>query len=406
MTATIISFLGRNTAKPGDGYKKARYRFPDGWEQETPFFGLALAEKIKPKRIVILGTEGSMWDVLVEHLSQSEDDLAIWQSLSEAAQSKNVSPELLQRAHPLVEKHLGCAVDLRLIPYGRDDEEQSGILEAIAQTNITGCVHIDITHGFRHLAALGLLSAFFLERITHLDVAGLYYGALDMTQGGITPVVNLKGLLAIQRWVDALDRFDQNGDYGVFADLLLADGIAPDKANCLKKAAFFERTFNLRDAARQLRTFLDAMDENLPGTGRLFQQPLLERLSWAEGKKLYEQQRHLADVYLKRRDFVRAAVLAWEAIITFECTQHGLNSDNYAEKGGRKEAEVKLKERLQAEGTAWGKSPQRRIKDLRNSLAHGSPPAKWAGDLHQALAAPDNLFEMLNRDIKASLPNH
>lgn len=65
MTGTLISFLGRNTAKPGAGYKLARYRFPDGWEYETPFFGLALAETLRPERVVILGTAGSMWDVLI-----------------------------------------------------------------------------------------------------------------------------------------------------------------------------------------------------------------------------------------------------------------------------------------------------------------------------------------------------
>lgn len=403
MTGTLISFLGRNTAKPGDGYKTARYRFLDGWERETPFFGLALAEKLQPDRMVILGTAGSMWGVLVGHLSQSEDDMAVWQSLDEAAHSAAVGPDLLQQARSLVEQRLGCSVDLRLIPYGQDGEEQIGILQAIAQADLKGRVTIDLTHGFRHLAALGLLSAFFLERLARLDVAGLYYGALDMTRDGITPVVRLDGLLAIQRWIDALDRFDQSGDYGVFADLLLADGIAPDKANCLKKAAFFERTFNLRDAARHLGTFLAVLDENLPGTGRLFQQQLTERLTWARGKPLHEQQRHLAYVYLNRRDFVRAAVLAWEAIITLECTRHKLDFDDYSEDGDRKQAEAELKSRLLAEGARWKDAPQRRIKDLRNSLAHGSPPATWAGDLRQALGAPEKLFEMLNKDMKASL---
>lgn len=403
MTGTLISFLGRNTAKPGDGYKMARYRFPDGWERETPFFGLALAEKLQPDRMVILGTAGSMWDVLVEHLSQNEDDLALWQRLHEAAQSANVGPDLLDLARPLVKRRLGCDVDLRLIPYGQDGEEQIGILQTIAQAELKGRVTIDLTHGFRHLAALGLLSAFFLERLARLDVEGLYYGALDMTRDGITPVVRLDGLLAIQRWIDALDRFDQNGDYGVFADLLMADGVSADKTKCLKKAAFFERIFNLRDAARQLRTFLKELETDLPGSGRLFQKQLTERLSWARGNILHEQQSHLARVYLTRRDFVRTAVFAWEGVITLECTRHGLDFDDYTEDGDRKQAEAQLKSRLLAEGTRWKDAPQRRIKDLRNSLAHGSPPANWSTDIRQALSDPERLCKMLETDMKASL---
>lgn len=403
MTRTLISFLGRNTVKPGGGYRKARYRFSDGWERETPFFGLALAEKLQPSRIIILGTAGSMWDVLVEHLSQSEADLAIWQSLSEAAQSANVGADQLERARPLVEQRLGCSVDLQLIPYGENDEQQIGILQTIAGADIKGRVTIDLTHGFRHLAALGLLSAFFLERMAQLDVAGLYYGALDMTRNGVTPVVRLDGLLAIQRWIDALDRFDQNGDYGVFAPLLVADGVAEDKARCLKDAAFYERTFNLRDAARKLRTFLPLLDAGLPGTGQLFQKRLGERLAWVRENELHEHQRHLANVYLNRRDFVRAAVLAWEAIITRECALNRLDFDDYGEDGDRKQAEAVLKSRLLSEGARWKDAPHRRIKELRNSLAHGSPPSNWVPELRQALSDPERLYKMLEADVKRAL---
>lgn len=404
MNTTLVSFLGKNLGDPKTGYQNATYRFPDGSERETPFFGLALAQEVRPDRVVILGTAGSMWDVLVGHLAESGADEVVWESLMEAAQTASVDLNLLERARPLAERRLGCPVDLRLIPYGRNAEEQTAILQTIAEAVPKGRVVMDLTHGFRHLAALGLLSAFFLERMAQLDVVGLYYGALDMSpRGAAKPVVRLDGLLSIQRWIDALDRFDQNGDYGVFADLLMAEGVPRDKANCLKKAAFFERTFNLRDAARQLGTFLGVLDTDLPGTGRLFQQQLAERLAWARGNPLHVQQRHLAYVYLNRRDFVRTAVFAWEAIITLECTRHALDFDDYEENGDRKQAEAELKTRLRANGTRWPDAPQRRIKDLRNSLAHGSPPADWAPELRQALSDPERLFAMLKADMKTSL---
>jgi hypothetical protein len=38
-----------------------------------------------------------------------------------------------------------------------------------------------------------------------------------MTEGGVTLVLRLDGLTAIQRWVAALDHFDASGDYAVFA---------------------------------------------------------------------------------------------------------------------------------------------------------------------------------------------
>ncbi len=373
-TLTLVSFLGKNTGDPKTGYRTATYRFPDGAERATPFFGLALADELKPDRIVILGTAGSMWDVLVGHLAEEEADDDIWEQLMDAAQSGRVGTELLERARPQVARRLGRLVDLRLIPYGRDGEEQTAILQTIAEAVPNGRVVMDLTHGFRHLAALGLLSAFFLERMARLDVAGLYYGALDMTQNGITPVVRLDGLLAIQRWIDALDRFDQNGDYGVFAPLLIADGVEENKARYLEEAAFHERTFNLSGARQKLSTFLPVLDKDLPGTAALFQKRLAERLAWVREGKLHEHQRKLAYEYLKRGDFVRATVFGWEALVTRECDKRKLSASDF--KVGREPAAEAFEAEIQAdEHPNWMRQAYWTLKNLRNALAHGNPPS-------------------------------
>lgn len=116
---------------------------------------------------------------------------------------------------------------------------------------------------------------------------------------------------------------------------------------------------------------------------------------------LYEHQRSLAYVYLNRRDYVRAAVLAWEAVITRECQQCGLDPEDFGEDGERGQAEAMLKARLQQQGTRWAESPHRRLKDLRNSLAHASAP--WSPEVRKALADPDQLFKLLEADIKRVL---
>jgi CRISPR-associated DxTHG motif protein len=58
----------------------------------------------------------------------------------------------------------GREVTPRLIPFGRTDGEQRQILETIAAVAETGEVSFDLTHGFRHLGIVGMLSAFMLER--------------------------------------------------------------------------------------------------------------------------------------------------------------------------------------------------------------------------------------------------
>jgi CRISPR-associated Csx2 family protein len=61
--STLISFLGKGQADPQTGYRTANYRFDDGFSRRVPFFGLALAEYLKPDRLVLVGTPSSMWDV-------------------------------------------------------------------------------------------------------------------------------------------------------------------------------------------------------------------------------------------------------------------------------------------------------------------------------------------------------
>jgi CRISPR-associated DxTHG motif protein len=61
-------------------------------------------------------------------------------------------------------------------------------------------LQIDVTHGFRHLGMVGFLSAELLQRLrAQTEVHAVWYGALDMTQDQLTPVLALDGLQSVQR---------------------------------------------------------------------------------------------------------------------------------------------------------------------------------------------------------------
>jgi CRISPR-associated Csx2 family protein len=386
---TLVTFLGRGREDPRAGYRETTYRFPDGTEYRTNFFGLALAEYLQPDRIVVLGTRGSMWGALVEHVAAAGEEEARIALIDAEAQGA-VDQALLDRLIRVLGRAAGREVAPRLIPFGRTEEEQREILRTIAGVVGRAEVSFDLTHGFRHLGMIGMLSAFMLERTGRLGVRSLWYGALDMMSAeGVAPVLRLDGLNAIQRWVDALGRFDAGGDYGVFAPLLEADGVQPDKARCLADAAFHERTFNLGAAAQKLGTFRSVLASPLPGASGLFQDRLAERLRWIDEKDLAAQQRRLAELYLARADFVRAAQFAWEALISRECKGYDpqqREKREATEKDLDKKFRVKDCDKAQAEAFFT-------LRSLRNALAHGTPPPdercrrllKSPQRLHQAL---------------------
>lgn len=400
MTHTLVTFLGKGRDNTQTGYRKATYRFPDGSQRETPFFGLALAEYLQPDNIVILGTCGSQWGVLVENFATGNEEEDARLRLMAAEEKAQVNQELLDELTPLLCRAVGRNVIPRLIPYGRDDGEQYAILGQIAAAVPKGAVSFDLTHGFRHLGMVGFLSAFLLERIGRLEVRGLWYGALDMTENGLTPVIRLDGLSAVQRWIDALDHFDATGDYGVFERLLVADGVAEDKARCLKEAAFHERTSNLSDARRKINTFLPVLDQPLAGASGLFQDKLRQRLAWAKENDLAANQRKLAYQYLNRGDYLRAAIFGLEAFITRECEKRNYDPNDF--EAGRKRALEALDSEFEKNmhpgwmyGACWA------LRIIRNAMTHGNPPTD--DRLRNVVKDPEELKEELRECFKELL---
>ncbi len=385
MTHTLVTFLGKGREDKRTGYRTATYRFPDGSKQERPFFGLALADHLGVDTLVILGTCSSQWGVLVENLAgkgQEEDRIL---ELMDAESSATVDQTMLDELTDVMSDGLGRSVVPRLIPSGKDAEEQYKILSIVADCVPSGTVDFDVTHGFRHLSMIGFLSAFMLERVrslNSLNVDGLWYGALDMTESGMTPVLRLDGLSRVRAWVDALARFDASGDYGVFAPLLIQDGVPKDKVGCLERAAFYERVSNDRDAKRFLDTFLAVLKERLAGASGLFQDRLECALEWAKDEPRSQRQRSLALKYLEREDFVRAAVFGLEAFVTQECERGKLDPDKRQDREKVVDTLRKADALPEKEDAAYD-----RLNALRNALAHAIRPKrehkKLLGDRRQ-----------------------
>ena len=397
MTHTLITILGGSR---GPGYRQATYRFSNGEEDRTTFFGLALARHLHPEVTVILGTAGSQWGVLVEHLAgETSDEEDARLELLSAEEQGTVTQELLDRLAPLMARRMNCEVRPALIPLGRDEQEQYHILSAIADAVPKGSLSFDLTHGFRHLGMVGFLSSFMLERLHRLEVRGLWYGALDMTRGDITPVLRLDGLMGVQRWVAALDRFDATGDYAVFGPLLVADGVAEDKAACLEGAAFLERTLNVEDAAEKIRTFLPVLDCPLNGTSRLFQDQLATRLRWVQENRRSEQLRKLARQYLSRGDFVRAAMFGREA-----CDKHVREELDLPIDERPSDETQEAIQRFVDELTSERRHAFHTLRQYRNALAHGERPESTR--MQAALKNPQELRRELERALKTFFGSH
>lgn len=351
---TLISFLGKG--QDGRGYREANYQFDDGdIFENSKYFGLVLAEKIQPKKIILLGTSGSMWDVFFE---QGFDKLENqWLDLSNAVKSQVVTAEMLQPFEQYLSGVLKTEVQCVLIPFAKDTKEQIEILSVLSEKlGDKEKVVLDVTHSFRHLPMLSLVVARFLKRTQNIDVEHIYYGALEMSESNKTPVIMLDGMLTMLDWVDALTTFDKDGDYGQFADLLERENFDKNKAELIKQASFFERTSNSTQAYEKLNSVFDDLEKFSSPIFDLFKPQLVKRLTWFKRSNRGLREQHLAREYLQRYDYVRAVIYAQEGKISGELFKDKKDLNNHQLR------EEKLKQLSELSN----------FKKLRNKLAHGN----------------------------------
>jgi len=401
MSHTLISFLGKANKDNGGHYRTANYDF-QGDIKTTQFFGLALSDVIKPNKIIVLGTSGSMWDVFYEAFAnESEQQAERWIALSESAENNAVTDEQLRACATDLSQKLGVECLLKIIPYGIDETEQSKILEIMAtDINKNDTVSLDLTHGLRHLPMLGLLSAMYLQTAKQVSIAGIYSGALELiTDDKITPVIRLDGLLKIADWINALHGFDKTGDIAPFSGLLQQEGMAAETADLLKIAAFYENTLSITQARTPLKDFAKQTANNLPGLANLFSDSLNERISWKDQKYIYLRQREKSLFYLKQGDYVRAAALGYEAVITHYLKKNDPRADveNY-------EIRDKVRQTIenQLSKTEW--KAYKLLRNIRNSLAHANRPNK--GEIQTILSNESLLQQKLTELFAQMLPEN
>jgi CRISPR-associated DxTHG motif protein len=277
----------------------------------------------------------------------------------ELAQQNAVTESVLHKFAPLIEQHLGLPVDLRIIPYARDTTEQVAIISSIANATLPKqTVILDVTHGFRHLPMLGLVAAHYLERVRQVNVRNLYYGALEMTEHGETPVLDLRGLLQTMDWIQAFAAYDASGNYAHFAPLLANENWSEADCKTLNEAAFFERTTNIVKTREKLSSLKTALGERNSTFLRLFGDELQKRLSWWKLPNRADWESQLGNAYFEKADYLRASIFIQEA-----CLSKAMPVEEQHEYNERRET---LRKTMQKTDGRFA-----RLTDLRNGMAHG-----------------------------------
>jgi CRISPR-associated DxTHG motif protein len=216
---------------------------------------------------------------------------------------------------------LKAAPDSRLI--GIQIGEPWSIYQAI-NNNITAKsqVILDITHGFRSLPMLAMLSIGFLREAKQVKLESLLYGAFEAAKDGQTPVFDLTPFVTMLDWANATNRFVETGDARKFETLVAGSvlrGIGKDLKD-FSDALIFNRTEEANKTAKSLSKKLLSVRDS-PRTPA--QQPfslLEDRIVRAIEPIAHENEifSQFAQVswYAEKKQFAQAIALAREWMVS------------------------------------------------------------------------------------------
>ena len=375
MPHTLVTLLGKVKHAQHTNYRTANYYFSENEYDTSRFFGLTLLKNISPDKLIVLGTTGSMWDNLMLEVGIDEHyptlDNKILQ-LGEDAQTDNIQQSTLDELATYVSKILEIPCELKLIPYGRTQQEQAETLQILMQGFSKGDqASLDVTHGLRHLPMLVQQSALLLQTSKAVEIQGIYYGALDLTEDNKTPVMHLEGLLKINAWNQALAHYDKQGDYSVLTPVLKQSSLSNQMIDYLENAAFYEQVNNIQKARNQLKKFLTCLKQQDHSSNiylKLFLPALEARFAWVNENKLYKRQTVVAWLALEHGNLLRAALYGFEAFVTHLVQDQNGNPDQYqSREWAKKDYES------QRPHKTWQFYKQ--LRQIRNQLAHSNTNA-------------------------------
>ena len=326
-----------------------------------------------------------MWDHLFEiDISLGEAQEAARLKLVEQVENKTVDQELLNQLTPILAKAWEKSVRLEIIPDGLTATEQIALFNEINNQIATDShLILDITHAYRHLPMILLLLAIQLRHLKQVRVDRVLYGMFDPDEN-FARVVDMKGLLDIAEWTQALATFQKDGDYGVFSDLA---GIP-----LLREAAFFERTTNSVKAREKLHSVRIQLEEKQTDDPiwTYFRPRMLKGFDWIDRPARHEWEAALAWRYLEKKDYLRSVLYALESCISQEVSNQKGNPADYDD---RQAAHEHLKKE---------QDDYRKLNNMRNAMAHGSKSTRR--DMGKILVDEKNLHQALQEIYKKLLP--
>jgi CRISPR-associated Csx2 family protein len=333
----LITVLGTGN------YSETEYQLDHREPVKTCFFPVAVAKWFEPNEIYVLLTEQARnhknWRGCKEELAQfmSEENI------------HEVS-----------------------IPEGKSEAELWQIFDAITKVVQEGdAIVLDITHGFRSLPLLAVLSVAYLRQVCGVSQVRILYGAFEARnpQDNSTPVFDLTPFVSLLDWLTAAKMFMETGDGRELARLIRTipdlpqqqDDISTHLEN-LYTYLMLNRAQSIPDSLRQFTQSVEAISStNLSGQAKplaAILQHIIDTYKDINNPDKSESEIQLILWYYERKHMLQAATLAAEFLINLVI--RATKEDRLCREHARTEVSRNIERFLDKK-----KSPSENDKDLK-----------------------------------------
>ena len=414
MARVLISSIGegRRQADGSYAYDDATYFLVDGNHEHkvrTPLIISALKELYSIDKLILIGTSGSDWASLYEHLFVGEDanlqantkpDDEYYGKLSDIFRASKSSPpdppvlvsidEMQSVLLALKEAIGGFCDSIWVMNYGTNQEELTenfSIMNNIAARMKDGDeIIFDISHSFRSLPFYELLAVNLAKQIKgkKLEIQAITYGMFTSQNmfGGDTAIINLSQLVNITDWMKAVEEFDRFGTAHLFAELLDSDSLGleldKDEKNAIQRLGDMATGIKADEFKNLVKNCVKISKRN--ASSRSTQMVLghvFSKISSTFGDLLQDDAKLFAELakwHFVHKRYITSVITLDECLFDFFAELMGVNRHHKQWEWRKDEESLRYKV---YNATSNNKIVSdflldfRRLNDIRNHLAHG-----------------------------------
>lgn len=403
-------------------YKDAVYALNEdrGKIFKTSYIYDALMEFKDIDKIIFIGTTGSDWHALYEHLfyensriipSKPRSEYYAYE-LYELKESKEKDlDKCRQKLQTLIDTMGGVCLDIIILHYGLSIEEMNENFDRLAEAKKyigkDDVLSFDITHSFRSLAFYELLAVNFFK-LSMSEGDRLDFVSYGMFEGqgddGITPIVNQEPLLKLLDWTKAADEFKRFGTTHLL-DQLLKDGeiddsnisraVIKDVKIALERLCTAVDTNNLSELRHMVANCKKIKDKG--STGNHVIDFIFDEIYDRFGKYLDQDENNIALYvefaywHIEKNRYIAAAITMIETMIKLCSNENSGNTDIIRAKL-RSNAAIK---RYSGEHEDFIKY-YNELRLLRNKLCHAGDWNREV-DLKKLKKCIENFFELYKK---------